>query len=151
LRVSGVWLRPIIGKPATDVAASAAAERLRKTRRLNGVSDVLLIWEGVRESFLNLAGKRRVGRPKGRRCDGRRNEQRYLTRSKFSEAKFNKTCLAEYAETCRTVCVDAGYYQFPGESIFPHMNALRTTKLTRPFTCGSYWNRDSAPEQNRPH
>ncbi len=41
--------------------------------------------------------------------------QRYLTRGKFSEAKFNRTCLAEYAETFRTVCVDAGYYQFPSE------------------------------------
>ena len=41
------------------------------------------------------------------------DEQWYVTRGKFSEAKFNKTCLAEYAETYRTVCVDAGYYQFP--------------------------------------
>lgn len=41
------------------------------------------------------------------------DEQRYLTRGTFSEAKFNKTCLTEYAETFRTVCVDAGYYQFP--------------------------------------
>jgi uncharacterized protein YecE (DUF72 family) len=44
------------------------------------------------------------------------DEQRYITRSKFSEAKFNKLCLAEYAETYSTVCVDAGYYQFPTES-----------------------------------
>jgi uncharacterized protein YecE (DUF72 family) len=44
------------------------------------------------------------------------DEQRYFTRKKFSEAKFNKTCLAEYAETYRTVCVDAGYYQFPTEA-----------------------------------
>ncbi len=41
------------------------------------------------------------------------DEQRYLTRSKFSEAKFEKYCLKEYAETYKTVCVDAGYYQFP--------------------------------------
>lgn len=43
------------------------------------------------------------------------DEQRYLTRHKFSEAKFNRSCLAEYAKTYRTVCVDAGYYQFPTE------------------------------------
>lgn len=43
-------------------------------------------------------------------------EQRYLTRNKFSEAKFNDHCLAEYAETFPTVCVDAGYYQFPRAS-----------------------------------
>ena len=43
------------------------------------------------------------------------DEQRYLTRSKFSEAKFERFCLAEYAETYKSVCVDAGYYQFPTE------------------------------------
>jgi uncharacterized protein YecE (DUF72 family) len=43
------------------------------------------------------------------------DEQRYLTRGKFSEAKFNRECLVEYAQTFRTVCVDAGYYQFPTE------------------------------------
>ena len=43
------------------------------------------------------------------------DEQRYLTRSKFSEKKFNETCLSEYAETFKTVCVDAGYYKFPDE------------------------------------
>jgi uncharacterized protein YecE (DUF72 family) len=43
------------------------------------------------------------------------DEQRYLTRGKFSEAKFERECLAEYAATFPTVCVDAGYYQFPTE------------------------------------
>ena len=38
---------------------------------------------------------------------------RYMTRGKFSRAKFETTCLAEYAETFKTVCADAGYYQFP--------------------------------------
>jgi uncharacterized protein YecE (DUF72 family) len=41
------------------------------------------------------------------------DEQRYLTRGKFSEAKFNRECLREYAQTFSTVCVDAGYYHFP--------------------------------------
>ncbi len=39
--------------------------------------------------------------------------ERYTTRGKFSRAKFETTCLAEYAETFKTVCADAGYYQFP--------------------------------------
>jgi uncharacterized protein YecE (DUF72 family) len=39
--------------------------------------------------------------------------ERYQTRGKFSRAKFETTCLAEYAETFKTVCADAGYYQFP--------------------------------------
>ena len=49
------------------------------------------------------------------------DEQRYLTRSKFSESKFNRECLADYAETFRTVCVDAGYYQFPTDSFIGGM------------------------------
>ncbi|MEP6670951.1 MAG: DUF72 domain-containing protein [Chthoniobacter sp.] len=36
-----------------------------------------------------------------------------MTRQRFSQAKFERECLAEYAETFSTVCVDAGYYQFP--------------------------------------
>ncbi len=44
------------------------------------------------------------------------SEGRYLTRGKFSEAKFEKTCLAEYAQTFSTVCVDAAFYTFPKES-----------------------------------
>jgi uncharacterized protein YecE (DUF72 family) len=39
--------------------------------------------------------------------------ERYQTRGKFSRAKFETTCLAEYAQTFKTVCADAGYYQFP--------------------------------------
>ena len=40
-------------------------------------------------------------------------KERYLTRGKFSSAKFEKTCLAEYSQTLKTVCLDAGFYQFP--------------------------------------
>ena len=48
-------------------------------------------------------------------CGQLYEEQRYLTRGKFSNAKFERECLAEYAQTFSTVCVDAGYYQFPSE------------------------------------
>ncbi|MCE9519710.1 MAG: DUF72 domain-containing protein [Verrucomicrobia bacterium] len=41
------------------------------------------------------------------------DDSRYLTRGKFSEAKFERECLVEYADTFPTVCVDAGYYKFP--------------------------------------
>jgi uncharacterized protein YecE (DUF72 family) len=40
--------------------------------------------------------------------------ERYMTRGKVSRAKFEKTCLSEYAEVFRTVCLDGGFYQFPG-------------------------------------
>lgn len=48
-------------------------------------------------------------------CGQLYEEQRYLTRGKFSERKFNDECLGEYAEVFKTVCVDAGYYKFPDE------------------------------------
>ena len=40
---------------------------------------------------------------------------RYLTRGKFSKAKFEENCLAEYAQTFPTVCGDLTFYQFPSE------------------------------------
>ncbi len=39
--------------------------------------------------------------------------ERYMTRGRLSRAKFEKTCLAEYAEVFKTVCLDSGFYQFP--------------------------------------
>jgi len=41
------------------------------------------------------------------------SEDRYVTRGKFSETRFNRDCLAEYAEVFKSVCVDAAYYKFP--------------------------------------
>jgi uncharacterized protein YecE (DUF72 family) len=39
---------------------------------------------------------------------------RYETRGKFSQKKFDETCLAEYAETFPVVGGDFSFYQFPG-------------------------------------
>lgn len=41
------------------------------------------------------------------------HHDRYIWRGKISEARFEKLCLAEYAEVFKTVCVDAAYYKFP--------------------------------------
>ena len=41
------------------------------------------------------------------------DEDRYVWHGKFSEARFERLCLAEYAEVFKTVCVDAAYYKFP--------------------------------------
>ncbi len=49
-------------------------------------------------------------------CGSIYSEAKYLTRNKFSEAKFERECLREYAKTFATVCVDAGYYKFPNET-----------------------------------
>jgi uncharacterized protein YecE (DUF72 family) len=43
------------------------------------------------------------------------DEARYLYRGKFAVSRFEKNCLAEYAEVFKTVCVDAAFYKFPDE------------------------------------
>ena len=43
------------------------------------------------------------------------DEARYVYRGKFAESRFEKNCLAEYAEVFKTVCVDAAFYKFPDE------------------------------------
>jgi uncharacterized protein YecE (DUF72 family) len=43
------------------------------------------------------------------------SQDRYVTRGKFSKAKFEENCLAEYAQTFPTVCGDLTFYQFPSE------------------------------------
>jgi uncharacterized protein YecE (DUF72 family) len=52
-------------------------------------------------------------------------DERYRTRGRLSKAKFEKNCLYEYARVFKTVCLDAGFYQFPGakmlEGIFSHV------------------------------
>lgn len=39
--------------------------------------------------------------------------QRYVTRGKFSQKRFEAECLAEFAETFPIVCGDFSFYQFP--------------------------------------
>ena len=39
-------------------------------------------------------------------CGRLYDEQRHLTRGKFSEAEFERECLAEYAQTFSTACLD---------------------------------------------
>lgn len=46
-------------------------------------------------------------------CGPLYDEQRYVYRGKFAKTRFERDCLAEYAEVFRTVCVDAAYYDFP--------------------------------------
>lgn len=43
------------------------------------------------------------------------DEARYVYRGKISEARFERSCLSEYAEVFKSVGVDAAYYQFPTE------------------------------------
>ncbi|MGQ9651608.1 MAG: DUF72 domain-containing protein, partial [Phycisphaerae bacterium] len=43
---------------------------------------------------------------------------RYETRGRFSEKRFNETCLEEYARVFPTVCGDFAFYQFPSEKMW---------------------------------
>ena len=46
------------------------------------------------------------------------DKDRYVYRGRYSNARFERNCLGEYAEVFKTVSVDAAYYQFPtGESL----------------------------------
>jgi uncharacterized protein YecE (DUF72 family) len=48
-------------------------------------------------------------------------QERYLTRGKFSQRKFEAECLAEYAETFPTVCGDFAFYQFPSDEYWARL------------------------------
>jgi uncharacterized protein YecE (DUF72 family) len=52
------------------------------------------------------------------------DESRYIRRGRFSEARFEKYCLAEYAEVFKTVCVDAAFYKFPEPRFLEELVAL---------------------------
>jgi uncharacterized protein YecE (DUF72 family) len=43
------------------------------------------------------------------------DDSRYQYRGKFAKSRFDQSCLGEYAETFKTVCVDAAYYAFPSK------------------------------------
>lgn len=46
-------------------------------------------------------------------CGTLYTQDRYIYRGKFTESRLEKNCLAEYAETFKTV--DAAYYRFPDQ------------------------------------
>lgn len=46
-------------------------------------------------------------------CDQIYTRQRYATRGRFSQKKFEAECLSEYSETFPIVCGDFSFYQFP--------------------------------------
>jgi uncharacterized protein YecE (DUF72 family) len=72
--------------------------------------------------------------------------ERYMTRGKLSRSKFEKTCLTEYAEVFKTVCLDAGFYQFPGakmlDGIFTQVPSdfRLTIKVTEDITVKKFPN-----------
>jgi uncharacterized protein YecE (DUF72 family) len=73
-------------------------------------------------------------------------ESKYITRGKFSESRFERDCLNEYAETFKTVCVDAGYYRFPDHRYIEKLvgqvpsDFLFTFKVTDEITVKKFTN-----------
>src|SRR5215470_8320437 len=71
---------------------------------------------------------------------------RYEYRGKFAESRFNRGCLAEYAEVFKTVCVDAAYYNFPSRQYLEGMasqvpeNFLFALKVTDAITIKNFPN-----------
>ncbi len=64
----------------------------------------------------------------------------YLHKNRFSQSRFEKSCLQEYAQVFKTVCLDAAYYRFPTrgylESLFSQVPSdfLFALKVTDEIT-----------------
>ncbi len=56
-------------------------------------------------------------------CGMRYDRARYEWRGKFAETRFNRSCIAEYSEVFKTVCVDAAYYSFPSRQYLEEMTS----------------------------
>ena len=74
------------------------------------------------------------------------DRSRYEWRGRFAESRFEKNCLAEYAEVFKTVCVDAAYYKFPDHRYLQGMASqvpddfLFTFKVTDEITLKKFPN-----------
>ncbi len=55
--------------------------------------------------------------------------ERYFTRGRFSQKKFEAECLAEYAETFPAVCGDFSFYQFPSSAYWQRLFASAPASL----------------------
>jgi uncharacterized protein YecE (DUF72 family) len=61
------------------------------------------------------------------------SRQRYMTRGRFSQKRFQDECLNEYAETFPVVCGDFSFYQFPSESYWSKLFGSAPGKLQFAF------------------
>lgn len=68
----------------------------------------------------------------------------YEYRGRVAAKRFEAECLAEYAQTFRTVCVDAGFYRFPSEAYVSRLceqvpdGFLLSFKVTEDITIKSF-------------
>ena len=61
------------------------------------------------------------------------HEENYRTRGKFSQKKFEETCIAEYADTFPVVCGDFSFYQFPSDAFWQKLFSTAPGKLQFAF------------------
>jgi uncharacterized protein YecE (DUF72 family) len=61
------------------------------------------------------------------------SRDRYLTRGRFSQKRFNDECLREYAETFPIVCGDFSFYQFPSPDYWRKLFASAPASLQFAF------------------
>lgn len=59
--------------------------------------------------------------------------ERYFTRGKFSQKRFEEQCLEEYAETFPIVCGDFSFYQFPSPEFWSKLFATAPHRLQFAF------------------
>ena len=59
--------------------------------------------------------------------------ERYYTRGRFSQKRFEETCIQEYAETFPIVCGDFSFYQFPSEEFWRKLFAAAPPHLKFAF------------------
>ena len=75
--------------------------------------------------------------------------ERYFTRGKFSQKKFQEKCLEEYAETFPVVCGDFSFYQFPSEQFWQKLFAGTPPGLKFAFKVPEEITRKTFPDQPR--
>ena len=59
--------------------------------------------------------------------------ERYLSRGRFSQRRFEQECLGEYAEVFPVVCGDFSFYQFPTEEFWQRLFASAPAQLRYAF------------------
>ena len=59
--------------------------------------------------------------------------ERYITRGRFSQKRFEQECLNEYAETFPIVCGDFSFYQFPSDQFWSKLFASTPRSLQFAF------------------
>lgn len=111
-KVGTAMAEPPVPNPSAE-AGGATPLPLLGTTGPTGVT----LREGLRRSALALASRGVFVGTSSWKYPGwlgqLYHEDRYWYRGRFAETRFERQCLAEYAEVFPTVCVDAAYYRFP--------------------------------------